>query len=153
MFIDIINLVFESTGRLTMYKNGLQAFKSHPFTGTGFFDFEHGTNVYFVNDSFLAPRYHNTIIQFLASTGIFGLIAYLFHRWETIKIVYKNCSIEKIFITICLVAIIGNSLLDCQFFNFGPGLHYGTLLAFIECINSKTNEITTNKIKQGETII
>lgn len=135
IFIDLIDSGLESNGRLIQYKNGLKAFKEYPIIGTGFFDFDHGNNVFFDQNSFLAPRYHNTIIQFLASTGIIGMIAYLYHRYSTLKMFFKKCNIEKIFIAICFTAIVGNSLLDCQLFNFGPGLHYGTLLVFMECIN------------------
>lgn len=148
VFSDLINIGLDNNGRFSQYKNGLKAFILYPFTGTGFYDYDHAINIFLSSDSFLAPRYHNTIIQFLASTGILGIIFYLYHRWETIKLTVHKCSLEKIFFAICLCAIILNSLLDCQFFNFGPGLHYGTLLVFIECINlsNESKELYTNDI-------
>lgn len=143
-FIDLFEQKLESNGRFDMYKKGYAAFKQSPIIGTGFFDFDHGQNVFFDQSSFLAPRYHNTIIQFIASTGALGIIAYFFHRFETIKLFIKKMNLEVLFIGICFAAIVGNSLLDCQLFNFGPGLHYGTLLVFMECINQKSEKPELN---------
>lgn len=141
IFVDIIEKGIDDNGRFEMYRNGLSAYVSSPIIGTGFFDYDHGISVFFKENSFLAPRYHNTIIQIMASTGTIGLIGYGYHRYETFKMFFKNCSKEKIFLAMLLVAIIGTSLLDCQLFNFGPGLHYGTLLVFMECLPSKKEKI------------
>ena len=140
IFIDIIEKGIDDNGRFVMYKNGLNAYKSSPIVGTGFFDYDHGISVFFGKNSFLAPRYHNTIIQVMASTGTIGLIGYCYHRYETFKMFFKDCNKEKIFLAILLGAIIGTSLLDCQLFNFGPGLHYGTILVFMECLPKKKSK-------------
>ena len=132
IFIDLINRGLDDSGRFEIYLNGLKAYISSPIIGTGFYDYNHAGSMYFEESSFLAPRYHNTIIQFLATSGTIGILGYLFHRFQTLKLVFKKCSIEKLFLAVCFAAIIGNSLLDCQMFNFGPGLHYGTILVFME---------------------
>lgn len=137
IFIDIIEKGVDDNGRFELYKGGIKAFLSSPVVGTGFFDFDHSKNVFFSENSFLAPRYHNTIIQLLASTGIIGLIGYTYHRYETLRMFFNKCNKEKIFLAILLAAIIGNSLIDCQLFNFGPGLHYGTILVFMECLSNQ----------------
>ena len=132
IFNDIVEIGLESNGRIGLYEGGFSAFMQKPIFGTGFYDFEHSKSVYFESTSFLAPRYHNTIIQLLASTGILGFIAYFYHRIDTIRITFKNLTIEKGVIGLAISGILLTSLLDCHFFNFGPGLHYGILLFMLE---------------------
>ena len=50
---------------------------------------------------------------------------------------------EKIFIALSVFALIGGSLLDCHFFNFGPGILYGTLLFLAEYVHTKEGEERT----------
>ena len=137
IFGDLADKGLNDSGRFSIYKNGLEAFKVSPIVGNGFYDFDHAPILYFEETSFLAPRYHNTVIQFLASTGIIGLLCYGYHRIQTIILLFKKISVVKIFITVSILAILFNSLLDCQLFNFGPGLHYGVLLVAFECLPHK----------------
>ena len=137
IFGDLADKGLNDSGRFNIYKNGLKSFKESPLIGNGFYDFDYAPVLYFDKSSFIAPRYHNTIVQFLASTGIIGLLCYGYHRIETIILLFKKITLEKIFITISICAILLNSLLDCQLFNFGPGLHYGVLFVAFECLPYK----------------
>lgn len=137
LFNDIIEIGFEDNGRLGLYKGGFSAFLERPLLGTGFYDFQHSKSVYFDPTSFLAPRYHNTIVQVLASTGIVGFVAYSYHRVDTIRIIFRNLTLERGILALSLCGLLLTSLLDCHFFNFGPGLHYGCMLFMLEMIYIK----------------
>ena len=82
--------------------------------------------------SFLPPRWHDTVVQLLASCGLLGLLAYGFHRVQTVLMILRGITLEKIFIGLALVAFLGMSLLDNHFFNLGPTLLYSMALAFAE---------------------
>lgn len=84
------------------------------------------------NDTFIPARWHNTIIQIVASTGFVGLVAYVLHRIRTLELFFRRPALEKTYIGFCVLALLLSSLVDCHFFNIGPGLLYGLLLACAE---------------------
>lgn len=131
IFGTVISIGLNNNGRFSYYSAGINAFKFSPLFGTGFFDYKHSWNVY-LEGSFLAPRYHSTIIQMMASTGVVGCIAYSFHRIQTFRLLFKRFTLNKLFVGFCIGVILVNSLIDCMFFNFGPGLHYACLLVMLE---------------------
>ena len=111
---------------------GLQYFREHPIFGNGFFHsgtFRWGQ---LSPDSFIPPRYHNTFVQLLASGGIVALVAYGYHRVETVRLLLKKRTPQTIYIALSVADLLLTSLLDCFFFNIGPGLSYGLLLVFLE---------------------
>jgi O-antigen ligase len=147
IFKVVIDKGFDDSGRFHLYELGLEAFKCNPSFGTGFFDYDHGRNMFFDETSFLSPRYHSTIIQIMASTGIVGCLAYSFHRIQTLKLVFKNFNIHKFFIGMSIAIILVNSLIDCMFFNFGPGLHYSCLLVMLEGMVIKDEDLKQEVIE------
>ena len=80
----------------------------------------------------MPPRYHNTYVQILACCGIIGILAYLFHRFQTLKMLWKNKNLGNMIIAITLFGFILLSLFDCHFHNFGPGFLYSALLILSE---------------------
>ena len=128
-------LVFNHSGRFEIYKQGFEIFSKHPILGDGFYFSAYEFNEFSVVDrfsNFFPPRMHNTIIQMLASCGFVGLLAYGFHRWQTIRLLVKRWSIENAYISLYLVSLLGMSMLDCHFFNVGPTLFYSMALAVAE---------------------
>lgn len=137
------NMIFENgllndSGRWDIYKSGLEVFKSNPVFGEGFYpaDMDIFASAYWFEGydltGFLPPRWHNTVIQLLASCGIVGLLAYGVHRIQTVWLVLRRPNLEKVFVGLSIFALLGMSLLDCHFFNLGPTLVYSLFLAFIE---------------------
>lgn len=118
-----------SSGRITIWKKGLDQFIHYPIFGVGWYQIP--------NLGFPA-RYHNTLIQLLAATGIFGTLCYGFHRFETIYVTFKKPTLEKTFAFISISAILISSLLDCFLFNIWLGFLYSFLLLYVE----KQNVIT-----------
>lgn len=82
--------------------------------------------------SFFPPRWHNTLVQMLASCGTFGITAYLIHRYRTVQLFWKRRSTEHTFLAVSLGVLLCAALLDCHFFNVGPVLFYSMALAFAE---------------------
>ncbi len=136
VFLSLKQVGLDGAGRINMYKYGWERFCESPAFGNGFYIGEdvlvqHGQDT-LPDKAFLPPRYHNTFVQLLASGGVVALIAYLFHRVQTILLVVKKRTPFKVFLGLSVLSILIGSLLDCHFFNFGPGLIYGVLLVSIE---------------------
>ena len=123
---------FDANGREEIWRSGLKQFAEHPLFGVGFYECEAFRWGELPSDAFLPPRYHNTLLQLMASGGLAALAAYIFHRFETVRLFLKRRTRENIFLAFIVLVLLLTSLLDCHFFNFGPGLLYSVILVFIE---------------------
>ena len=126
---DIVNRGFDDNGRFKIYAYGLLSYTANPLFGRGFyspFKLEHE----FI--SFLPFRYHNTIIQMMASCGTVGLVAYLWHRIETIRLIIKKRNKYSLFIGLSIISLVLCSLLDNHLFNLYPTFMYTVLLVSLE---------------------
>ena len=127
---------FDDRERFAWYKYGIEVFEKSPIFGHTFYPvgytiYDHAELEVFSN--FFPPRYHNTIIQILASAGIVGIVAYIVHRISTVALFISNRDSKwKIFMGISVLALLGTSMLDCHFFNIGPTLFYSMLIAVVE---------------------
>ncbi len=134
VFSHVLSAGTDNHGRDLIYKWGMEQFREYPIFGNGFYECEawqYGGSV-LPEDGFLPPRYHNTIVQLLASGGVVAMCAYVLHRLQTVILVVRKCSVEKIFIFLSVLVITLTSLYDCHFFNMGPGLSYACLLVLAE---------------------
>ncbi len=125
----------DPSSRDTIYKEGLALFAQAPVFGSsfhspGFIPWDWATVESF--SGFFPARWHNTVIQLLASCGIVGIGAYLFHRIQTVRLLFKIPSKETVFIACSLGTLLICSMFDCHFFNIGPTLFYSAALAFGE---------------------
>ena len=118
--------------------NGFKQYLSEPIFGGSFYPqgeyvpWDYSDQAAF--SAFFPPRWHNTLIQMLASCGTVGIVAYGFHRFQTVKLLLTRRSTEKTFIALYLLVLVGTCLLDCHFFNVGPTLFYSMAMAFAEKI-------------------
>ena len=138
LFSDLLDNALEPSSRDVIYTEGFKLFLQHPVFGSTFYPtvyapWEWSTAAGFTG--FFPPRWHNTVIQLLASCGIVGLLAYGVHRIQTIRLFWKNPLREKVFIGCSILTLLLCSLLDCHFFNIGPVLFYAMALAFSENYN------------------
>lgn len=127
----------DALSRFAIYKAGLEQFLEFPVFGGTFFPVSYdlfGWAEVDAMSAFAAPRWHNTIVQLLASGGIVALIAYGFHRFQTIRLIWKKPTTGNLCIGLSVAAFLIASLLDCHFFNVGPTLFYAMALAFAENI-------------------
>lgn len=138
IFSSVYKAGTNDSGRVKIYVNGLKQFKESPIFGKGFYECEaFRWGISYETGDFLPPRYHNTYVQILASCGVVGILAYAFHRFQTIKMIVKNKNIGNTIIAITLLGFILLSLFDCHFHNFGPGFLYSALLILSEKVYSR----------------
>lgn len=115
---------------------GWKQFLKAPVFGSTFYPVE-GYDLYTWIESpefkaFFPPRWHNTLIQLLASCGIVGMAAYSCHRLQTLWLFLHRPSGKKMFAFISMLTLLATSMVDCHFFNVGPVLFYSMMLAFVE---------------------
>ena len=120
--------------RVDIYKQGLGEFLKNPVFGGSFYPAP-GLSYNWAETGiveFMPARWHNTVVQLLAATGLVGLGAYGFHRYQTVRLVLRRQNrLDMLTVTAILVILLG-SLVDCHIFNVGPGMFYAILLAWLE---------------------
>ena len=127
--------------REIIYPEGVQTFLKNPIFGEGFYPSTDKIYQWSSVDklkAFLPARWHNTVIQLLASCGIVGLLGYGFHRFQTVRLFWKKRNTGIFYVGLSVAALLLMSLLDCHFFNIGPTLFYSMALAFAEHTESET---------------
>ena len=142
LFSTILSMGFDPNSRDSIYSKGLQLFQKYPVFGGSFFaPPELSPWGWSVNEGFTGffpARWHNTIVQLLASCGLVGLLCYLPHRIQVIALILRAHNKEKVFIGASIMALLICSLFDCHLFNIGPTLFYSAALAFAENIRKPT---------------
>lgn len=137
---EVFRLFISQLGNVSQRDNllhyGIVQFLSEPVFGGSFFPQGSYVPWDWANldsfSSFFPPRWHNTLVQMLASCGTVGITAYLIHRWRTIQLFWKRRSPEHTYLAISLGVLLCAALLDCHFFNVGPVLFYSMALAVAE---------------------
>lgn len=135
VFRQLVEKGADPSTRDTLYTEGIRQFLKYPVFGATFYPTEFIPWDFSTLENFSAlfpPRWHNTLIQVAASCGTVGLVAFGYHRFQTVRIFVREMTLEKVFISVSLLALLGMSLLDCHMFNIGPVLMYSMLLAFAE---------------------
>lgn len=143
LFRVLINRGLDPSNRIEIYIEGLKQFARYPLFGGSFYAVDYTPHDYSSIDafsSFFPPRWHNTVVQLLASGGIVGIAAYGFHRYQTMKLFIKQPTLGKGLIALSILVLLGTSLLDCHFFNVGPTLFYSMALAFAEKADTRQDD-------------
>ena len=122
--------------RLETYAEGFRQFMKFPVFGGSFFPLKEDLYQWAFDGTTFAflfpPRWHNTLIQLVATGGVACLAAYVVHRVQTVRLFTKDFSGEKLFVGLSLAVLLLTSMVDCHFFNIGPVLLYSTMLAVVE---------------------
>ncbi len=126
---DYISRGLDDNGRFEMYKHGLLNYLLNPIFGGGFTS-SYPTEYQFI--FFLPYRYHNTIIQMLATCGSIGIFAYLYHRYQTIKLFFARKTLSTVYLALCIGTFLFASMFDNHFFNIYPAFTYSIMLMAIE---------------------
>ena len=129
---DYLSRGFDDNGRFDIYKHGIEKFLKNPIFGGGFAT-DYKLEYEFIK--FIPFRYHNTIIQIMATCGLFGLLSYLYHRFTTVVLFIKRRNIYSLFSALCIISLLLCSLLDNHFFNIYPLFVYALILV----VNEKSN--------------
>ena len=134
--LPVVGVDLSTKMRLETYAEGLRQFLKFPVFGGSFFPLKEDLYQWAYDGTTFAflfpPRWHNTLIQLLATGGVTCLTAYIFHRVQTIRLFTKNFSGEKLFVGLSVGALLLTSMVDCHFFNIGPVLLYSAMLAVVE---------------------
>ncbi len=145
--IDSNSIVWNDSGRIEIYQNGWKVFLNNPIFGQSFYPIEYAPYTFAQMaqfNSFFPPRWHNTVIQMLASCGIVGMLAYSYHRIDTFRLYFKKRTLTNTYILFFVLTLLIMSLLDCHFFNVGPVLFYSTALAVMEFGQEKSPMVKKN---------
>ena len=134
---DFIDRGFSDNGRYELWRIGWENFLKAPLFGIGFFSF--------VSDSFTVAEFfpklaHQTLIQFLSSTGLFGTLAYLYYRFVTILPVVRRQSLIKWMLFGSVLVLLAQSAIDTYMFRFHALLLYSATLAIIEHLDAEQAE-------------
>ncbi len=120
---------FTGSGRTNIWKAGFNAWRDHPIFGVGLWYLP----------QIQAPKhmyhsYHCTPLTYLYCAGIVGLVAYIFHRYKTVRMFFgAGPTAERVFIALSVIALLLNSLLDIYMTEPLHLLYYSVMLALIEC--------------------
>jgi len=135
MFTELRERGLNPRMREQLYPEGLRIFLENPVFGEGFYPSSDKIQEWSTVEqikAILPARWHNTVIQLLASCGLVGLVCYSIHRLQTIRLFWKRRNTDILFIGFSIFSLLLMSLLDCHFFNIGPTLYYSIALAFAE---------------------
>jgi len=136
LFDAFLKKLTDLSSRHIIFAEGWKQFLEAPIFGSSFFSpglskaWDFSTIDSFTG--FFPPRWHNTFIQLLASCGAVGVVAYLWHRAQTLRLFFRRKGASRLFMGCSIGVLLGCSLLDCHFFNIGPVLFYSVILAFME---------------------
>ena len=135
LFSGFLGMGVDPSSRDVFYREGLKLFAQKPLFGNSFYSPGYTPWDFSTVDALSAlipPRWHSTPLQLLVSCGAVGVIAYAFHRFQTVRLLVRSRSKEATFIGCAVGVLLLCSLFDCHFFNLGPTLFYSAALAFGE---------------------
>lgn len=130
LFSRILSQGLDDNGRFKIYEHGLLNYLTSPIFGGGFSSSTFETDFQF--NIFLPPRYHNTFVQILATCGSVGIVAYLCHRYQTIKLFLSSRRLSTAFAALALGTLLSASMFDNHIFNIYPTMAYTLFLVGIE---------------------
>jgi len=134
VYENILDDASELHSRFDIYRQGLGEFAKNPLFGGSFYPAEGLSYSWAETDitSFMPARWHNTVIQLLASTGLVGLASYGFHRYQTVRLALRRRNTLQGLMLLSAAVMVAGSLTDCHMFNVGPGMFYAMTLAWVE---------------------
>jgi O-antigen ligase len=102
-------------GRIQIWKRGLQLFFENPITGVGVAGFNEGIGIMRERDNLPSQTWqtaHNSYIQVMVETGIFGITVFIYLIGKCVKTFNqfrkrREASVEKDFSTISGILLIG----------------------------------------------
>ncbi len=110
---DYLERGFSDNGRFALWAHGIREFLDAPIFGKGFFGLQRELDTGTPEGFTFYPRMmHNTVVQLLGSSGIFGLFAYAVYRAESLMPFLRRPSVKKTMLLLTLLVVIVGSLID-----------------------------------------
>ncbi len=121
-----LNLKLSNRGRFKIWNQYLVFFTDAPLQGVGFSAYR------IVSEQTRVSYAHNTLLQMLGSTGLIGFAGYLVHRAQTVYLLAKKPTADRLFIGGCIVVALCISMLSSYFFYLYFLLFYAVILLLLE---------------------
>lgn len=103
---SLYNRFIDDSGRTYIYQNAIKLFKENPIFGKGVF-------YPFIHMYWWTTNYHSSIIQALATTGVFGLTMLLFTYFARFNILMKKDTPFNGCALLTVIFFIAHSSIDC----------------------------------------
>ncbi len=111
-------------GRFSVWSRFIGFFKENPIFGAGFDAYKQYSD--------RVSRAHNNLLQMLGSTGIVGLIMYLIHRVQTVGMILKKPTVDRLLMGGCIGISLMMAMLSSTFFHIYSIIHYAVILLVLE---------------------
>lgn len=152
--LDIIGGFFADTGfadrgRFSLWEQMLQMFAQNPVFGAGFSVLYQINNHAQNSTNLYTALAHNTVFQMIGSCGTVGVLAYAFHRFQTVRVYVKRFNVPRFFVGITVLAFVLLALLDQIFFFPQFVILYAILLAVTD-VDYVSNESEQKKEENNE---
>ena len=85
----------------------------------------------YISIAIMPTMAHNTVLELLGSTGLFGLLAYVYYVFSSARILIERPTLLKAMLGLAAFAVVLESLLDVFVFCFYPMLYPLAALAII----------------------
>ena len=121
---DYLERGFSDNGRYALWSAAFENFLSSPVFGNGFYSFEVDTAVF----GPLPKMAHNTVLELLSATGVVGLLSYGYYRVKSLLPAVCRPSVMKLMLSLSIIVLILESLLDNFVFNIYPMFYYTLVL-------------------------
>lgn len=141
----------ENDGRVALFKNGIEDFRSSWLFGVGFNDGGYAEDI--VKNNIYSRMYHNVIIQFLGSMGIVGIVALFVHIKHLGEVAARRFSFDKLLLVFIPVMILAMSMFDNFFFYANFQIIYSVFLAIAEISleQSRAKKLSEHRVaKEGK---
>lgn len=123
-----VNGEWSGSGRTALWECAIENFRKAPIFGYGFYvDLFHILQV----SNVWPMMYHNTFMELLGACGIVGLIAYLFHRVQTVQSFFRNVTYERFVAALVILVILITNIIDNPLFKIMPTMIYSFMLAVL----------------------
>lgn len=131
---------FTGNGRIRLINTSLDYFKQYPIFGSGFFIQLDLFELVGIKNTLIPSFAHNTIAELMATCGVLGLSAYLFHRVATFIGFFRKPSYNKFYIAASILTLLLICLLDNYIFYLLPTAVYASMLKFAIADESEQRE-------------
>ncbi|MCF7931525.1 MAG: O-antigen ligase family protein [Acholeplasmataceae bacterium] len=132
------------TGRKLIYQVGLEVFRQHPLFGGGWMSisiaYDRWIEVYGLPQRLF--MFHSTLIQALATMGLFGLGALFVHYFQIGKFMLKSLNLEKSLFIIGYIATQVHGLID----NVQYAVPYSVLIVLFLSIYETSEKQTSFEV-------
>ncbi|MBP3370500.1 MAG: O-antigen ligase family protein [Clostridia bacterium] len=155
--LDALRLDFDVEGnesfsdllgsRAGLWMGGIKDFIRAPIFGSGFMAGDLRVDTVYGN------MYHNIFVEFLASMGIVGFLAFCIHLKHGLEAIFRRYSLDKLLLLSVPMCILGMSLLDNFFFYPNFQIIYAAFLACTEVSleHKRIDRLSNlNRPKKGE---